>query len=241
MNPILTVEDQPDFFPCLGISGGELAAAIAVASAKAEGPLGAMRKLGITTWEENPIVNGDAISLAYWPIVLDDEGNPDVSIQVKVSAGESYTEVPTDSYEVNIPDGRINFLEGAIDSIYALAQGSHSFRPRWEYNSQASSGLYSGYIADPFSLPDEFPAPLRISYKAGWDFSADGIAADHDAMLIKSMVAQLLIAAEESKATVVKKETLVDFKMVEYASSAYDNDAAQILESFKQYRPRSTF
>jgi hypothetical protein len=200
MPEILEISDQSAYFPDVKASGGALLAAISRAIAMAEGPMGVNRPLGITEYIESPLMNSNMFTLEHGPLVVDEDGNPDLVIQSRLGIGQDgfgrnalasesiqYRTVDPTLYEVDTDSGEILFSGESgiafVNAHSAIGIGrSYGFRSQWTHSETmpTSENLNRSQI--------------RVVYKAAYQY--DPHALSRNAQTIKSLVAELLVESE---------------------------------------------
>lgn len=235
---ILRLADQFNYFPDLTVPGGRLAVAILNATAKAEGPQGANRRLGITEYFESPKISANRIVLSYWPLVKKPDGEPDIEVTYSLgsgfdgfgrSAGGGGAQVLDSAlYKVDFERGEIDFPDQEGQSIIHQIQNIRSNR----YRDRLSLFGYDG--CEPSG------SELRVRYKAGFDFDLPEESLSEDARMIKALVAELLNAKVAADASFIKKEVVTDFHSFEYSTDSISLQADSALQALRGYSARSS-
>ncbi len=206
---ILTVADQPAFFPEVTISGDALIGAIAAAQALAEGPQGANRKLERHVTVETLGLRGGLCYLKARPRLAD-------LVSVKVRA---VAIAQSDSWQRNTPASAAGVLSTPWQTItnYTLDESIGEI-----------SAAIVGWQGTPLSQAAD--VSIRVEYFTGLDFGS--LFPSPQVLALKSALAGLL-KSSLLRGAGLESFSLTDFYRVDFTSEE-GSGLREHLEVFKQ-------
>lgn len=239
--PILSPSDRYTYLPTSTLTDEALTALVLQAQVMIEGPLGANRPLEVTSYTEALYMAGNAARLGYVPVLA----SPAPVVQIRSGPGgagfgrndstDPWYTLDSDVYEIDTTLGEIRLQQGAAGWG---GTGGYGY-----YAPYAGDYSYAGGVSNPVeALPD---SQLRITYSAGFDFTADTAEVRQLKAAAAALVAYLgsntFKGIEEVQ---TQREGRIRYVRTQGYNGAFGVGPGQVPEAmmmpFQRYRPRVT-